>query len=90
MSTDPYTAHARLCDDTGMVSNKPVTPANPFDPGLTYRQQLSNLRGHTGLDPYTGEPFPCTGSVHLAREHIACTSPAHRPGAAPSGSERDQ
>ncbi len=75
--TDPYTMEARLCDDAGMVSDVPVEPDNPFDSELTYLKQLNNLRGHTGLPPYDGEPFRCTGSAHLAREHIRCTSLAH-------------
>lgn len=81
MSTvDPYTAEARLCDDDGVVSDNPVTPGAPgtaVSPGLTYRQLLNNLRRHKGMEPYTGEPFRCTGSAHLAGEHFRCTSPAH-------------
>lgn len=77
MSPDPYTTETRLCDDAGMVSDELVTPPNEFNPQLTYRQMLNNLRAHTGLAPYEGEPYPCTGSAHLAREHIRCTSPAH-------------
>lgn len=75
--TDPYTTEHRLCDDRGYVSDEPVQEPNPFDPDLTYRKQLNNLRGHTGLPPYEGAPFPCTGSAHLAREHIRCTNPIH-------------
>lgn len=79
--TDPYTMDARLCDDAGMVSDQPVDPGNlgsNLDSQLTYRKQLNNLRAQTGLPPYTGEAFSCTGSAHLARQHIRCTSPAHR------------
>ena len=81
---DPYTAEVRLCDDAGMVSDERVTPGAPgtiLDPELTYRKLLNNLRGHTGLTPYTGEPFACTGSAHLAREHFRCTNPIHSVGA---------
>lgn len=77
---DPFTASARLCDDHGMVSDERVAPGEPgtvLNPALTYRQLLNNLRAHTGLPPYEGEPFWCTGSAHLAREHFRCTSPAH-------------
>jgi hypothetical protein len=74
---DPYTTEARLCDDAGMVSDTPVEPGNPFDPELTYRKQLNNLRAHTGLSPHEGPAFRCTGSAHLAREHIRCTNPIH-------------
>ncbi len=77
---DPYTLENRLCDEAGLVSDERVEPGAPgtlFDPNLTYRQQLNNLRAHTGLAAYTGEPFACTGSAHLAREHIRCTNPIH-------------
>lgn len=80
IAADPYTAEARLCDDASLISDNPVTPGAPgtaVSPGLTYRQLLNNLRGHTGLEPYTGEPFRCTGSAHLAGQHWFCTSPAH-------------
>lgn len=75
-----YTMDARLCDDAGMISDEPVTPGAPgtqFDPQLTYRKLLNNLRAHTGLAPYTGAPITCTGSAHLAGEHIRCTNPRH-------------
>jgi hypothetical protein len=81
---DPYTMEVRLCDDTGLVSNERVEPDSPgtaFDPDLTYLKLLNNLRAHNAnLDarkPYDGEPFVCTGSAHLAGQHIRCTSPAH-------------
>lgn len=86
---DPYTMDARLCDNNGIISDQPVEPGSPgttLAPQLTYRTLLNNLRRHTGLDPYTGEPFPCTGSAHLAREHIRCTSPAHTEAPAGPGS----
>lgn len=78
---DRYTAEARLCDDAGLVSDQRVTPGSPgtlLDPDLTYRQLLNNLRGHTGLPPYEGQPFRCTGSAHLAGEHFRCTNPRHQ------------
>lgn len=78
--TDPYTSSARLCDDDGLVSDERVPAGDPgteFDPELTYRKLLNNLRAYTGLPPYEGEPFHCTGSVHLAGEHMRCTGPAH-------------
>lgn len=74
--TDPYTTEARLCDDRGLISDEPVDMVSAA-PGLTYRRLLNNLRSHTGLPPYDGAPVVCTGSAHLAREHIRCTSPAH-------------
>lgn len=76
--TDPYTAEHRLCDDHGRISDELVEgPKNPFDPDLTYRKQLNYLRAHTGLSPYEGKPFLCTGSMHLAGGHIQCTNPIH-------------
>lgn len=75
-----FTAEVRLCDDAGMVSDAPVKAGSPgtiLDPELTYRKLLNNLRGHTGLPAYTGEPFPCTGTGHLAGEHFRCTNPIH-------------
>ena len=77
---DTYTAQARLCDDAGMVSDERVAPGEPgtaFDPELSYRQLLNNLRRHTGLPPYDGPAFRCTGSAHLARERFRCTNPLH-------------
>jgi hypothetical protein len=81
---DPYTAEAPLCDDTGTVSDLPVTPANAFDPDLTYRRQLNNLRAHAGLQPYEGPAFRCTGSAHLAGQHIRCGRPMHVQSASPA------
>ena len=81
---DPYTMEVRLCDDQGLVSDERVEPGSPgtsFDPDLTYRKLLNNLRArNTNPDaraPYEGEPFVCTGSAHVAGEHFRCTSPAH-------------
>lgn len=69
---------ARLCDDAGRVSNERVDPPNLLDAELTYLKQLRNLQSRTpNATRYTGEPFACTGSAHLAGEHIQCTSPAH-------------
>jgi len=84
---DPYTAEARLCDDAGMVSDERVPPGQPgtaTDPDLTYRRLLNNLRAHTGLPPYDGPDFQCTGNAHLAREHFRCTNPRHTAQPAPS------
>lgn len=82
---DPFTMEVRLCDDNGMVSDERVEPGSPgtvFDPDLTYRKLLNNLRARNGSadtrKPYEGEPFACTGSAHAAGEHVRCTSPAHR------------
>lgn len=71
---DPFTLQRRLCDDEGIVSEVRAG-ANVFG-DLTYLSQINNLRAHTGLLP-VHEPFACTGSAHLAGEHILCTSPAH-------------
>lgn len=83
--TDPYTLEVRLCDDAGLVSNERVEPGSPgtvLDPDLTYMKLLNNLRARNrnpdARKPYTGEPFVCTGSAHLAGEHIRCTGPAHQ------------
>lgn len=76
----------RLCDDAGMVSDERVQPGSHgtiLDPDLTYRKLINNLRAHTGLPPYVGPPFPCTGSAHLAREVFRCTGPAHQRSTAP-------
>lgn len=54
----------RLCDDDGMVEGH-------------YVGVLNHLRHLSGHSPYQGDSFPCTGSAHLAGEHIHCTSPAH-------------
>lgn len=67
-----------LCDDKGIVSDELVKDNNPFDKELTYRKLLNNLRKHSNMAPYLGEPFPCTGSVHLAGLEFICTSDAHK------------
>ena len=76
---DPFTMATRMCDDDGMVSATVATDmqglANPELQRLTYLDKVNNMRRHTGLRPV--EPFACTGSAHLAGEHIRCTSPAH-------------
>lgn len=84
MTTETYTLELRLCDDAGMVSDEPVEPGSPgtlVSPDLTYRKLLNNMRARNNNPdarrPYEGAPFPCTGSAHLAGEHIRCTSPAH-------------
>ena len=87
MNPDPFTAAMRLCDAAGMISHEPVDPPNPLAPGLTYCAQHNNLRGVTGHEPWTGEPFACTGHAHLAHMHILCTSPAHNT-LTPSAGER--
>lgn len=83
---DDYTMEMRLCDDAGMVSDTPVEPGSPgtvINPDLTYLKLLNNLRARTGPlgehKPVT-EPFTCTGSAHLAGEHIRCTNRVHRVG----------
>lgn len=87
--SDPYTEELRLCDDAGLVSHERVEPGSPgtaFDPDLTYMKLLNNLCAHNtnpdARQPFVGDPFPCTGSAHLAGQHIRCTSPAHRAGGA--------
>jgi hypothetical protein len=78
----------RLCDDNGLVSDEKVEPGSPgtiFDPELTYRKLLNNLRARNSdpdaRAPYTDEPFVCTGSAHLAGQVFRCTNPAHMPDA---------
>jgi hypothetical protein len=61
---DAFTMDMRLCDDEGMVDGE-------------YVVALNRLRSLSHLDPFKGAPFACTGSAHLAGEHIRCTSPAH-------------
>ena len=83
---EPYTMEVRMCDDDGMISDTPVEPGSPgtlFDPDLTYLKLLNNLRAHNN-NPDARYPvdegikIPCTGSAHLAGQHIRCTSPAHK------------
>lgn len=75
---DDFTMQRRLCDNYGVVSDVRI-PGSPnlFDPELTYLRQINNLRAHSGHPPVEA-PFACTGSAHLAGEHIYCTSPAHQ------------
>jgi len=61
---DEFTMNLRLCDDQGKVEGH-------------YVGVLNHLRHLSGHAPYVGAPFACTGSAHLAGEHIRCTSPAH-------------
>lgn len=75
-----FTSEHRLCDDEGMVSAEPH--AGPFEG--TYLDFLNHLRGMSGHALYEGEAFACTGSAHLAWEHIRCTGPAHARSAQPS------
>lgn len=72
----------RLCDNAGMVSDERVEPGSPglaFDPDLTYRKLLTNLRAASGLPASDWPEIHCTGSAHLAGEVFRCTSPAHAP-----------
>ena len=81
--SDSYTMELRLCDDDGMVSHVRVEPGSPgtlLSPDLTYLQLVNNLRARTGPigeHKRVTEPFVCTGSAHLAGEHIRCTSLSH-------------
>lgn len=61
---DPYTMGMTMCDPDGMKRG----------PHLETLNRLRQLSGH---EPYTGEPFTCTGHAHLAGEHIECLSSAH-------------
>lgn len=70
---DPFTLGMRLCDNDGMVAG-------------TFIDELNRLRALTRLEPWTGDPFVCTGDAHLAGEHIRCTSPAHDFGSCPEPS----
>lgn len=75
---DPYTMGQRLCDDSGMVSHEKV-PNLPTGYEPTYLEQFNFVRCHAGYrDKPQTEPFSCTGSMHAGREHILCTSPAHK------------
>lgn len=72
-----FTMELRLCDDEGMVSHETAPDCVPTK---SYLDKLNMLRRHTKpFDEHrpVDEPFPCTGSAHLAGEHIRCTSPAH-------------
>lgn len=72
----------RLCDDDGMVSDALIPPEeNTLD--TTWRERLNRLRAESRLRPYEGDPFPCTGSAHLAGFTMLCVTPIHdRDGAA--------
>jgi hypothetical protein len=59
---DAFTMEMRLCDDYGQ----------------TDLEKLNRLRYLSKYPAYTGLPFACTGSAHLAGEHVRCTSPAHK------------
>lgn len=64
-NNDSFTMELRLCDDEGMVSGE-------------YLAKLNHLRNLSGHQPYVGKPFPCTGSAHLAGEHIKCINEYHK------------
>jgi hypothetical protein len=68
VAEDPYTTHMQLCGPDGMVAGE-------------YMELLNRLRQWNSdpdkRKPYNGAPFPCTGSAHLAGQHIRCTSSAH-------------
>jgi len=72
MPPEGYTSSRRLCDDDGMISQVRVDGEET----LTYLGQHNRLAALTGHAPIS-TPFDCTGSAHLAGEHIYCTSPAH-------------
>lgn len=74
---DDFTTAKRLCDDDSYVSQEPVDPQPVDGLTLTYLDQHNRFAAWTGHAPVE-EPFSCTGSAHLAGEHIRCTSPAHR------------
>lgn len=74
---DSYTVEMRLCDDAGMVSHELREGHKTGAIIQSYLDFLNNLRFMTGVERYEGKPFHCTGSAHLAGEHIRCTSPAH-------------
>lgn len=82
---DNYTMEARLCDDDGLVSAKPVSDRKALEPeGTSYLDRINNWRWR--MAQWRGEerfepvkiPFVCTGNAHLIGEHIRCTSPAHK------------
>lgn len=81
--TDDYTLAMRLCDDEGQVSSKLVDAEGEPGGDRTYLDRLNRLRRWgafargESIDDIT-ESFACTGSAHLAGEHIRCTSRAHR------------
>lgn len=84
---EDYTLYLRLCDDDGWVSHQPADAfgAKVVIQGGTYLERLNNLRALTaphGEHKPVPAPFVCTGSAHLADEHIKCTSVAHHKSAA--------
>ena len=82
MTADPYTCSMRLCDDDGMVSDRRIPSLAGVSAERTFLDRLNNLRRNTlpyGDHRPVTEPFACTGSAHLAGEHIRCLSPAHLP-----------
>lgn len=86
VTDDPYTVRARLCDDTGWVSDTPVEGEDTLD--TSYLERHNRLRNESLIArgekaQITPERFMCTGSAHLAGQHIRCTSPAHKPGPKP-------
>lgn len=76
--TETFTMYGQLCDENGLISDE-YAPASTMALGqhVTYRQVLNNLRAATSLPPYTGPALTCTGSAHLAGQHIKCTNPLH-------------
>lgn len=60
--TDGYTMEMRLCDEDGMAD----------------LDLLAWMRALGGHPTYVGRPFACTGSAHLAGEHVCCTNPFHQ------------
>lgn len=67
--TEPYTMHMCLCDENGMVTGD----------YLAHHNRLAEMSAYARGRTFTAvtEPFACTGSAHLAGEHIMCTSAAH-------------
>lgn len=64
---DPYTLAMRLCDSQGYCQGEHLDVVN------TLRGMTPPLGEHKPV-----EAFACTGSAHLAGDHIRCTSAAHR------------
>lgn len=80
-----FTLEMQLCGDDGFVSTEEIT-GGPPTADKTFLDRHNRLRNMSlaarGDKPQTTtEEFVCTGSAHLAGEHIRCTSPAHVPGA---------
>lgn len=81
--SDDFTIELRLCDDDGMVSNAPIEDVGPtLDKSYLERHNRLAHLGDWGRGerprPDVVEPYTCTGSAHLAGEHIRCTSTAHQ------------